>query len=162
MTATKPSAVKTRLLLRMERGTDLLVPREPDEVKIRRYSASRDHLAIRQLYGAAFNDEPWPDDWHEFAEFDPNGVFVARAPSGMAGYVISFQRNDFGYISVVAVRPEHQRCGVAGALLGAAVGYLRGLGLETVRIDAYGDSPAAVATYWSLGFRIYDIALEAA
>lgn len=73
---------------------------------------------------------------------------------------MSFRREDFGYVSVVAVQPDFQRRGIARALVGRAARHLRSLGLELVRIDAFGDSPPAVAAYWSLGFRIYDIALE--
>jgi len=70
------------------------------------------------------------------------------------GYVISFKRRDQGYISVLAVLPEYRRRGIGSALVKTAISYLRGQGLEAIRVDAFTDSPAAVGVYRKVGFSI--------
>ncbi|MEW6217217.1 MAG: GNAT family N-acetyltransferase [Candidatus Bipolaricaulota bacterium] len=111
---------------------------------------------MRSLYGAAFGDAPWPEDWDRFERFDPHGVFVARnADTDHAvGFCVSFCRDAFGYISVVAVLPECRRAGVASALVHAACAYLRGLGLAAVKVDAFTDSLPAVHLYEHMGFTV--------
>jgi ribosomal-protein-alanine N-acetyltransferase len=142
----------------MQRSAETIEPVMIPGVVVRRWDRERDHRRIRAVYGAAFGHEPWPDDWDAFDQFDPDGVFVAEISGDAAGFVICFRRGDYGYISVVGVVPEHRRRGIASALVGRAVGYLRSLGVHAVRIDVYVDAPAAVATYRSLGFRVYETA----
>jgi len=151
-----------RVLLRMQRPLDLAPPAPVPGIVVRPYEREHDHHRIPLVFGAAFDRDPWPDDWDRFPEFDPDGVFVAEAGEAgeAAGYAICFRRRDFGYISVVAVTPGRQRRGIASALVRRAAEYLRALGLGTVRIDAYGDSTPAVATYRSLEFTVYDVLLE--
>lgn len=144
----------------MERDAALPEQDPPTDITLRPYRPRHDHRAIRFAYGAAFGDDPWPADWTEFSEFRPDGVFVAHAAAELVGFAISFPRGDHGYISVVAVCPGHRRRGIATSLVGAAAAFLRTKDLHTLRIDAFGDSPPAVATYWSMGFRIYEIKLE--
>ena len=147
-----------RILLRMERAADLPPPRAVSGIHIRSYSPERDHAGIPALYGAAFEDDPWPPTWDAFDEFDPDGAFVAETDDGdLAGFVIAFPRHDHGYISVVAVQPDHRRQGIATSLVCRAAEYLEEQGVATIRIDAFGDSPPAVATYHRLGFRVYDL-----
>ena len=128
----------------------------PGSLQIRPYHPVRHHRGIREVYGRAFGEDPWPDEWDRFEEFDSNGAFVAEdSKTGEAvGYVLSFRRRNHGYISVVAVVPELQRRGVGGTLVQTAVRYLRELGLETVRIDAFTDADAAVGLYLKVGFEI--------
>lgn len=128
--------------------------RPPDHVIIALYRRKEHHNTIRSLYGAAFGDTPWPEDWDRFERFDPLGVFVAEeASTGRAlGFCVSFSRDTFGYISVVAVLPGHRRAGVASALVRAACAYLRCLGLAEVKVDAFTDSLPAVHLYERMGF----------
>jgi ribosomal protein S18 acetylase RimI-like enzyme len=145
-----------RTLLRMVSEAGL----EPADVvgaEIRPWDRSSDHPVIPTIYAGAFGHDPWPDDWDGFDEFDPDGVFIAETADGPVGFCLCFPRNDEGYISVVAVLPAHRRRGIASALVRQAVGRFRSLGLETVRVDAYEDAAAAVATYRSLGFEVYDV-----
>ncbi|UCF09339.1 MAG: GNAT family N-acetyltransferase [Candidatus Bipolaricaulota bacterium] len=145
-----------RLLYRMRLCSDPSESSLPRSVEIREYSARRHHTGIREAFGKAFDRAVWTSDWDGFDEFDEHGAFVAEdaETTEIVGYVLSFRRDDFGYISVVAVVPEYQRRGVGFALVSAAIRYLRGLGLETIRIDAYVDSPPAVNLYLKVGFRI--------
>ena len=128
----------------------------PPQIVIRSYSAKDDHEVIPSIYERSFGEPPWPKDWEKFDEFDAKGMFVAddvqrRQP---VGYVISFKRWDHGYVSVLAVLPEYRRRGIGSALVKTAIGYLRGQGLEAIRVDAPTDSPAAVGVYRKVGFSI--------
>jgi ribosomal protein S18 acetylase RimI-like enzyme len=128
----------------------------PQGVAIRPYTAGRDHHRVPAVFAAAFGALPWPDDWDRFPEFDPCGVFVAEAlaTDEAIGFVTCFRRTGFGYVSVLAVVPGWRRRGVARALLGAAVGYLRSLGLVEVEVDAFTDADPAVSLYRDFGFEV--------
>ena len=128
----------------------------PEDVRIVPYDPPVHHPAIPALYATAFDDRPWDDDWDRFPGFDPKGVFVAVASEvdGLIGYVVSFRKQGHGYISVVAVVPEWRRRGVASALIGSAVGYLRSLGLKTIRIDVEQTNAPARRAYERAGFQV--------
>jgi ribosomal protein S18 acetylase RimI-like enzyme len=149
-------------VLRMERSTDFAGPPPPAGIRIVPYEAALHHDHIPMVYAESFGEAPWPDDWDRFDEFDPHGTFLGidTRTGDVAGYAISFRRQDLGYISVVAVRPAYRRRGIASALVGTAIEYLRSLGLGTVQIDAYERSLAAVRTYERLGFRVLDTLQE--
>ena len=146
-------------LFRMRLSGSLPLRRPPADVKIVAYDRDRHHEPIRYVYAGAFGEDPWPADWDDIEEFDPNGVFVAvhEPTSDVVGFVVSFRREEDGYISVVAVLPAYQRRGIASTMVAAAVDYLRSLGLEEFLIDAFVTSKPAVATYRSLGFRVVKI-----
>jgi ribosomal protein S18 acetylase RimI-like enzyme len=131
----------------------------PLSVQVQQYDAKRHREAIRYAYSRSFGEAAWPPDWDKFDEFDPKGAFVAEdaGSAEVVGYVLSFRRGDFGYISVVAVVPDYQRQGVGSALVGAAIGYLRGLGMQTIKIDAFVDSTPAVSLYRKVGFQVESI-----
>jgi ribosomal protein S18 acetylase RimI-like enzyme len=126
------------------------------------YDPDLHRQVIPRLFAAAFGRNPWPPNWEEFDEFDPSGVFVARDPvSGTAvGFLVSFPRAGHGYVSVVAVVPEYRRRGLASALMERACDRFHSLGMTEARVDAWEDSPPAVATYRTLGFEVYDRRLE--
>lgn len=149
-----------RVLLRMERPLAGLERATPSGYDVAGFEPVRYADAIPDVYARAFGDEPWGSDWREFVEYDPNGVFVAVDEGQVVGFAICFRRDDFGYISVVAVVPEHRRRGLASALVGRCTAYLISLGLGTVRIDAWEDSTPAVAAYESLGFAVYERRVE--
>ena len=150
-----------RTLLRMERSTELGEPNPVRGILVRPWRHRADHSRIPDLYAKGFGSDPWHSDWDDFAEFDPKGVFVAESEEGAGvGFSICFRREDLGYISVVAVVPEYRRRGIASALVVTAAQYLASQGLGRVRIDAYADAPAAVATYRSLGFEVYETIVD--
>jgi ribosomal protein S18 acetylase RimI-like enzyme len=151
-----------RPLLRMERAASGLAATVPPGISIVVYEPATHHSIIPGMYAAAFGRPPWPNDWDEFGEFDPAGVFVAEPAEGdrFAGFLISFCRGDFGYISVVAVVPGYQRRGIASSLVARAVERSESLGMTKVRVDAWEDSPAAVLTYRQLGFEVYERKME--
>jgi len=129
---------------------------EPQGVNIRSYRKELHHRAVRNVYAAAFDDEPWSADWDNFDQFDPKGAFIAEesGSGNPVGFCLSFSRGEYGYISVVAVVPAFRRRGVASALVGAACDYLSSLGHTLVKVDAYIDSLPAVNLYRHLGFTV--------
>ena len=129
----------------------------PDGIMVLPYDPQRHHGWIRSVYAKAFSEPPWRADWDRFPEFDPHGVFVAESEgtAEVVGYVISFQRLNTGYVSVLAVVPACQRRGIGTALVRAAVTYLRSLAaVEIIQVHAFADSAPAVAFYMDYGFRV--------
>ena len=149
-----------RVLVRMERATDDVPPPVVPGVTVRRWDRTTDHDRVPRVYAAAFEEQPWPDDWDRFDEFDPGGVFVAEDRGSLVGFTICFPRDPGGYVSVVAVIRSHRRRGIASALVEAAITHLGSRGARVIRIDAWGDSPAAVGTYLALGFTPYEVKLD--
>ncbi len=128
----------------------------PNRVVLAPYQRGDHHDAVRSVYAGAFDDAPWPEGWDRFARFDPQGGFVAAGavPGRALGFCASFSGDTSGYISVVAVLPEHRPAEVASARVSAACTYLRGLGLAEVKVDAFTDSPPVVRLYERMGFTI--------
>jgi ribosomal protein S18 acetylase RimI-like enzyme len=145
-----------RMLYRMVLCKDARGGELPLCVQVQQYDAKRHHEAICHAYSRSFGEAAWPPDWDKFDEFDPKGAFVAEdaGTTEVVGYLLSFRRGDHGYISVVAVVPEYQRQGVGSALVWAAIGYLRGLGMKMVKIDAFVDATPAVSLYRKVGFQV--------
>jgi len=148
--------MRQRYLHRMELKEETRETSAPDGITICLYDRKRHHDQIPAVYANAFGESPWPTDWDCFPEFDPRGVFVAEL-SGTAetvGYVISFQRKNIGYVSVLAVVPSFRRRGIGRALVRAANAYLRSIGVETIQVDVFTDSAPAVTFYTDFGFRV--------
>jgi ribosomal protein S18 acetylase RimI-like enzyme len=127
------------------------------------YQADRYHDQIPMLYGEAFGEAPWAGDWDKFDEFDPEGVCLAIATQTQRAiaFIVSFQRQDYGYISVVAVTPAYRRRGLATALIQRAAAHWQSKGLTTLRIDVHADNLPAARAYEKLGFRVYETREEA-
>ncbi len=140
--------------LRMEFKESCMLPGSSGKFRIIRYSKQAHHDVIPLIYADSFKEKPWGADWDNIDEFDPEGIFLAEAAASneLAGFVVSFKRKYFGYISVVAVSSGWQRRGAAEALIRAAVEYLHFLGLETVRIDVEEKNAPAIDLYKKIGF----------
>lgn len=152
-----------RTLLRMSRAADRASPAQIAGIEVVPYQADRHHDPIPILYGEAFDEAPWTEDWDKFDEFDPAGIFLAIATQTQRAiaFVISFQRQDFGYISVVAVAPAYRRRGIATVLIQRAAAHWQSKGLATLRIDVHADNLPAVRAYEKLGFQVYETREEA-
>ncbi len=133
-------------------------PQLPPNITIVPYDPALHHEVVPQVYAAAFGEAPWPADWEAIPEFDPGGVFLAITKQDRAavGFVVSFMRREFGYISMVAVLPGWRRQGIASALIAAAASYLRTKNPAYLRIDVETGNVAAVKAYEKLGFKIKD------
>jgi ribosomal protein S18 acetylase RimI-like enzyme len=148
---------KQRYIHRMELKDETLEISAPDGITIFSYDRKRHHDRIPAVYAEAFMESPWPADLDCFPEFNPLGVFIAESADTKetVGYVVSFQRESIGYVSVLAVVPPYQRRGIGRALAHTAITYLRSLaGVETIQVDAFTDSIPAVVFYKEFGFRV--------
>jgi len=142
----------------LELSTSVSPFEQSHAVQILSYDYSLHHVLIPQIYAESFEDNPWPDDWDMIDEFDSKGVFLAteKDKSDLAGFVISFKRRNFGYISVVAVLPSYRRRGIATALIMESIRYLESLGLNRIRIRVEETNLAALQAYKRLGFTFAD------
>lgn len=77
------------------------------------------------------------------------GDYVATAT---AWFPQEDQPESSGRLHWVAVRPEHQRCGIASALTEQALQRMVDLGHATAYLTTGKDNAAAIALYRSLGF----------
>lgn len=85
-----------------------------------------------------------PDDMH---------VFLIAELGGMAvGYVGMMHVVDEGYISNVAVAPEHRRRGIADALIAALITRCEALSLAFVTLEVRRGNAPAIALYEKHGF----------
>lgn len=133
-------------------------PAASGEFRVIPYSRDPHHEEIPLIYANSFKEKAWGKDWDNISEFDPKGVFLAEAgESGeLIGYVVSFKRKDFGYISVVAVKTDWRKRGVASALIKTAVAYLHSLSLKTVKIDVEEKRVPAIELYKKIGFSVVE------
>ncbi len=116
-------------------------------------NAQERHLdALRELEKSCFS-VPWtreqlraelPDAHHEF--------LAAEAGGQLLGYIGMMFVLDEGYISNVAVAPEHRRQGIAAALLEELLRRAEALGLSFVTLEVRASNEPAIALYESFGF----------
>jgi len=97
------------------------------------------------------------EDWKEYISLDivrylecePNGCFMAEDRGKPIGHVFSISYGKAGWIGLLIVHPDHRGRGVGTMLMITAINYLKGIGIETVRLEAV---PEAVRLYQRLGF----------
>ncbi len=144
-----------RRLIRLELRGEAPRVRAPDGVRIRPYHRPTDHALIPEVYARAFGEPAWTGEWERFQGFDPRGVFVAEsvADGRLLGFVISYHRDQGGYVSVLAVEPAWRRRGVGGRLVRRAIDYQRASGQTVIRADVQEDNSRAIEFYIRLGFR---------
>ena len=116
-------------------------------------NAAPRHLeALENLEQSCFS-LPWtremlysqlPDDSHEFLVAEENGELL--------GYVGMMTVLDEGYISNVAVAPEHRRKGCADALITALLGRAALRELSFVTLEVREHNEPAIALYRKHGF----------
>lgn len=81
-------------------------------------------------------------------------------PDKLNGLVVMYA-NDFirkyAYIPLLAVSPDCRKQGIARRLMDAALGYVRSLGSEKIRVvGIHTGNPVAFRSYERLGFRLVD------
>src|SRR5437868_12008562 len=89
-------------------------------------------------------------DWQRFMNTEPEGCFVAEwrgTPAGTATTVC--YGSELGWIGMLLVHPDHRRHGVGSALLQHCLEYLRGRGVQCIKLDA---TPLGKALYERFGF----------
>jgi mycothiol synthase len=114
--------------------------------------ASADLPAVLSLLAMSLTSDAVPESrFSRQVLLDPNfraeGCPVAEVNGGVVGFLLSIARQvplenapsdaDRGYVTLVAVRPEHRRKGVGRALLDHAEAYLKSQSRKVVMVSSY-------------------------
>ena len=120
-----------------------------DALAIRLLSPSDIPAAMKLKNMAGWNQTE--SDWRRLLEAEPVGCFAASAGERVIATttVITYGKA-LAWIGMVLVDPEYRRRGIATSLMRRALGYLRGLEVRTVKLDA---TPAGRKVYEGLGFQ---------
>jgi mycothiol synthase len=153
---------RARALWVMRRPADEPLPDlvVPDGVTVRGYR-DEDRDEVLRVNASAFAHHPeqgsldaeglaarMAEDW-----FDPAGLLVADAGSGLRGFHWTKQHSaELGEVYVVAIDPEAQGQGLGRVLTLAGLGHLHGLGVREVLLYVESDNSPAVHVYEGLGF----------
>lgn len=122
--------------------------------------------AVQDYVYANFYPEGWEvrqaTDIGAFLEDEGDRVWLAMRDDALLGWVgIRIHAEDsMGEIYVLAVDPDHQRQGVAAALMDFAMERMRAEGMKMVMVET-GDDPGHApsrATYESAGFTRWPVA----
>ena len=91
-----------------------------------------------------------PADWARLVRLEPAGCFAARDGDRLAGTVTTISYGGvLAWIGMMVVHPDLRGRGIGAALMRQAIGYARGLGIATIKLDA---TPMGRPLYESLGF----------
>ena len=96
----------------------------------------------------------WRGDAEAVVAELPTGVVVAMGALDLA------RSDEWGWLWLLAVRPEWQRLGIGTALIGELEARAAASGLPAVRLAAEHDNPGAAALYRRLGYRQVDTVVE--
>ena len=98
---------------------------------------------------------PWTEQMLRMQLAPDSHVFLtAETAEGVVGYIGMMYVLDEGYISNVAVRPDHRRQGVADALLDALEARARILLLSFLTLEVRAGNTPAIALYAKHGYRV--------
>jgi ribosomal protein S18 acetylase RimI-like enzyme len=75
-----------------------------------------------------------------------------RSGEPVVGYAVTGRAGPRGYLQRLAVHPDHQRCGLGGALVVDGLRWLRRWGAKEVLVNTQEGNQAAVQLYEALGF----------
>src|SRR5215212_3523502 len=90
-------------------------------------------------------------DWLRLLRLEPRGCFAATAGGRLVGTVTTTAYGrELAWVGMVLVDPSYRRRGIASRLMGAALSYLEGERVETVKLDA---TPDGRHVYEKLGFK---------
>ena len=94
---------------------------------------------------------------------DPNtNVWVALESGSPVGFVAAklHEGSPMGEVYMIAVDPDHQRQGIASALMSFALDWIKAAGMSVAMVETGGDPGHAPArsTYEKMGFRLLPIA----
>jgi GNAT superfamily N-acetyltransferase len=91
------------------------------------------------------------DDWRRLLSLEPNGCFCATIDGEVVGTTTTTTYgSELAWIGMVLVDPNRRKLGIGTRLMCAAVDYLSGLGVSTIKLDA---TPAGLPLYERLGFK---------
>jgi GNAT superfamily N-acetyltransferase len=88
-------------------------------------------------------------DWHRCLALEPSGCFVAELGGVPAGTTTTCVFGSVAWVAMVLVRADVRGRGIGKALMTAALGYLEGRHVRSIRLDA---TPLGQPLYEKLGF----------
>lgn len=134
-------------------------PPVPSGFRLRPVDVARDAAAMHAIDTASFATTPdyMPESLAEFIDrnlevydFDPGLSRVATKRDRIVGFLLANrqQKEGVGYISILAVEPEHQRLGLGTTMLRSAFAAFAAAGLREAQLG--------VASYNERGLRVYE------
>lgn len=91
-----------------------------------------------------------PGDWLRVLRYEPHGCFTALSGDRLIGTATTTTYGkDLGWIGMMLVHPDFRRRGIATALMGRSLSYLRDNDVQCIKLDA---SPEGQFVYEQLGF----------
>ena len=98
------------------------------------------------------------DDYHQLAD-DPCGMVLTAELAGansreIVGFAAFYRLADQAEVRNLAVAPQHQRRGIARALLQSGISKLADAGVRRIFLEVRPSNRAALELYASLGFRL--------
>jgi GNAT superfamily N-acetyltransferase len=124
--------------------------RRDEQIKIRFLGGEDVPAAMRLKNLARWNQTE--DDWRHLLTLEPRGCFAATVGGQVvATTTTTAYGRDLAWVGMVLVDPDYRRRGVATRLMRAALEYLRGKKVATVKLDA---TPDGRPVYENFGFEI--------
>lgn len=121
---------------------------EASGLEIRPLTEADVPAAMRLKESAGWNQTE--ADWLRLLRLEPRGCFAATVDGRFVGTVTTTAYGrELAWVGMVLVDPSYRRRGIASRLMGAALSYLDGDGIETVKLDA---TPDGRHVYERLGF----------
>lgn len=117
---------------------------------------STDLAAAAAIDRAAFGERWWLDAGMlaDVCTATPrHRARVVQLGRQVAGSLISGRSGSIGYVQRLSVHPDAHRRGLATALLGDALTWMRRAGVTRVFVNTHIDNDAALALYHRIGFR---------
>ncbi|WP_413043287.1 N-acetyltransferase family protein [Pseudomonas sp. YJ42] len=113
------------------------------------------HEAVVPFLG--FDPMPREDFGKVFEPLFESGCFYVYEAVGQVQGFYKAQRHvgraaHVAYLGTLAVAPEAQGSGIAGAMMGDALAHLRKAGITRVELTVEADNPRAIAFYERIGF----------
>lgn len=99
--------------------------------------------------------DPWPQRFFLDALAAPEALcLVAEREGQLAGYLVASFEPPFAELQNLGTSPEHQRCGIARALLQELIATARVRGIRELGLEVRVSNAAAQALYRAHGFRL--------
>lgn len=130
------------------RETRETMGKRPFELVIRQLTEADIPFAMELKNIAGWNQVE--ADWLGYMKLEPEGCFLAEVNGRKAGTATAIRYGlQAGWIGMVLVHPDLRRYGIGKALLNRTIAYLKGLGVESIKLDA---TPMGKTVYVPLGF----------
>ena len=136
----------------------------PGGMRVRPLDVDRDAIAMHALDNASFSPiaDYQPASYTAFCDehlrvhdLDAEISCVAGNGDTVVAFLLArrWQARSIGYLDLLAVHPDHQRRGIATALLHTAFAGFAAAGLRAAQLAVASDNPRAIRLYERLGMR---------